>query len=140
MDVVRGQSRDLRAQPARRVPVGGGPAEELGRHLGQALPVEVGPRVEVGHPGLVDPSLELALEGPPAPREPPDEVLPREEHGLVVGEEMTVVPQDLQVETLELAVRRVDVDDVDLPLDERLVGQRVLHRAHVGRARDRSGA
>ena len=53
-------------------------------------------------------------------------------HGQVTRKEAAVVFEQHQLELLEVAVRRVGVGDVNLPLIDGAIGQRVLHPHRLG--------
>ena len=68
-----------------------------------------------------------------APRDPRREVLPVEEHRLVLGEGVAVVGQDDEVVLGDLGIGGVEIGGVDLAGGERAVGHLVLDAAHAGR-------
>ena len=104
--------------------------EKLPRHGGEAAPLVLHRVVELRHRGVVEGEREAGQERLES-RMGVQRLLPHHRRRVVRREEAAVVLEQHHREAGELAVRRVRIDEVDLPLRDRLVGEAVLHQADV---------
>jgi hypothetical protein len=104
--------------------------EEVRRHTGLGLPVDLDPLVEARHGRPVDGSLDAA-EGRHHAGMPRLEVGTVDEHGVVAREVRQVVGEHAQAVVLDLRVGGIQVHGVDVARLQRPVGQVVLQPAHV---------
>ena len=107
---------------------GGTPAasrDEIRGDRSEVLSLELGGRVHASHRRLVDAALELR-QRPPRPRQPLRQFRSIKQDGIVRGKVVTVVFKDRQAVFVDLRIRRIDVDDIDLMLRNGFIRETVV--------------
>ena len=114
------------------------PLQEIARNHVEGDTLQLGARVHRDHRALVDAIGEL-LQRAPRLRKARRHVEPVQHHRVVARKVAQVVGEHAQAEVLDLRVGRVDVDHVDLPIGQRVVGEAVVD-ARAADAYTRSAA